>query len=68
MRHDYCIGMPKGGVWRERLNTDATEYGGSGIGNAGKVEATDTPLHGRQFSARLVIPPLATIVLMHESG
>ena len=63
VRHDYCIGMPQGGVWRERLNTDAAEYGGSGIGNAGRVETTDTPLHGRQASARLTLPPLATIVL-----
>jgi 1,4-alpha-glucan branching enzyme len=60
--------MPRGGMWRERLNTDAADYGGSGIGNGGWVEATGTPLHGRQFSVRLTLPPLATIVLTPDSG
>lgn len=63
VRHDYGLGMPLGGPWREILNTDAQAYGGSGIGNAGRVEAGDTPLHGRQHSASLTLPPLATIVL-----
>ena len=68
VRHDYGIGMPRGGVWRERLNTDAAEYGGSGIGNAGRVETSDTPLHGRPASASLTLPPLATIVLSPAEG
>src|SRR5690606_5825095 len=33
VRHDYNLGMPRGGTWRELLNTDAEIYGGSGIGN-----------------------------------
>ncbi len=68
VRHDYNLGMPLGGGWREVLNTDAGDYGGSGIGNAGRVEATDTPMHGRQFSARLTLPPLATVVLAPETA
>ena len=45
------------------LNTDATEYGGSGVGNLGGVEALVEPLHGRPFSAGLTLPPLATVWL-----
>jgi 1,4-alpha-glucan branching enzyme len=45
------------------LNTDAEEYGGSGIGNLGGVEALEEPLHGRPFSAPLTLPPLATVWL-----
>ena len=63
VRHDYAIGAPRAGIWRERLNTDAADYGGSNIGNAGRVEAVETPLHGRPASLRLTLPPLATIVL-----
>ncbi|HUF87141.1 MAG TPA: 1,4-alpha-glucan branching protein GlgB [Thermohalobaculum sp.] len=63
VRHDYAIGVPLPGVWRERLNTDAGVYGGADIGNAGRVEAEAVPLHGRPASLRLTLPPLGTIVL-----
>ncbi len=66
VRHDYAIGVPQAGAWRERLNTDAAIYGGSNIGNAGRVEAQPVPLHGRQASLRLTLPPLGTIVLEPE--
>ena len=36
--------------WREALNSDATDYGGSGLGNAGGVEAKPVPQHGRPYS------------------
>jgi 1,4-alpha-glucan branching enzyme len=68
VRHDYAIGVPSAGAWRERLNTDAEVYGGSNIGNAGLVEATPTPLHGRPASVRLTLPPLATLVLQPASS
>ena len=39
VRRDYRIGLPKAGRWREAINTDAAEYGGSGVGNLGGVVA-----------------------------
>lgn len=60
---DYRIGLPHAGAWKEILNTDAEEYGGSGVGNLGLVEATDTPSHGRPASVVLRVPPLATVWL-----
>jgi 1,4-alpha-glucan branching enzyme len=59
----YRIGMPVAGEWREILNTDAREYGGSGVGNLGLVVADGEPWHGRPVSASVTLPPLATIWL-----
>ncbi|MBN9511243.1 MAG: 1,4-alpha-glucan branching protein GlgB [Alphaproteobacteria bacterium] len=62
-RHHYRIGLPRAGVWEEILNTDSASYGGSGLGNLGRVEATSTPSHGLTASAELLLPPLATLFL-----
>ena len=62
-RDNYHIGVPRGGQWRERLNSDAREYGGGGIGNFGLVEAAPLPSHGRTHSLTLRLPPLATLIL-----
>ncbi|ASO19043.1 1,4-alpha-glucan branching enzyme [Actinoalloteichus hoggarensis] len=63
-RHDYRIGLPRSGRWREILNTDATTYGGSGVGNAGEVVAEPVPSHGRPASAVLRLPPAGVILLV----
>ncbi|UIJ72323.1 1,4-alpha-glucan branching protein GlgB [Aurantimonas sp. HBX-1] len=65
-RHDYAIGVPQGGRWVERLNTDADIYGGSNVGNLGGKEASEHSVHGRPFSISLTLPPLATIVLVQQ--
>ena len=52
-----------GGRWRERLNSDAREYGGSGSGNLGSIEASPLPAHGRFHSLSLRLPPLAVLIL-----
>jgi 1,4-alpha-glucan branching enzyme len=65
-RHGYRIGVPHGGGWREILNTDSGYYGGSNIGNEGRVEAASLPAHGQSQSVELVLPPLATIFLRHD--
>ncbi len=62
-RHGYQLGLPYAGVWREELNTDAADYGGSGIGNFGQVEAVTTPAYGFPASAHVTLPPLAVIYL-----
>jgi 1,4-alpha-glucan branching enzyme len=64
--HGYRIGLPRGGFWREVLNTDAEGYGGSGVGNLGGVQAVAEPWHGQPFSATLAAPPLGTVWLLHE--
>ncbi|MBV9696512.1 MAG: alpha amylase C-terminal domain-containing protein, partial [Gammaproteobacteria bacterium] len=62
-RENYRLGVPHGGVWRELLNSDATEYGGSGLGNSGAVQARDEPAHGRAHCLLVRLPPLAVLVL-----
>ena len=62
----YRIGLPRGGHWREVLNTDAEGYGGSGVGNLGGVEAVAEPWHGQPFSATVAAPPLGTVWFLHE--
>jgi 1,4-alpha-glucan branching enzyme len=62
-RENYRIGAPHGGFWREALNSDATEYGGSGMGNRGGVDADPWPQHGRPFSLALTLPPLSVLFL-----
>ncbi|PSJ61397.1 1,4-alpha-glucan branching protein GlgB [Pseudaminobacter soli (ex Li et al. 2025)] len=60
-REDYRLPLPEAGKWREIVNTDASDYGGSGRGNGGLVEAVagaDGNIHGT-----LLLPPLATIML-----
>jgi 1,4-alpha-glucan branching enzyme len=64
--HGYRIGLPRGGFWREVLNSDAEGYGGSGVGNLGGVEAVEEPWHGQPFSATIAAPPLGTVWLLHE--
>jgi 1,4-alpha-glucan branching enzyme len=61
-REDYRIGVPRPGRWRERLNTDAREYGGSGVGNAGEAHAEAHPMHGHAYSLRLRLPPLGVLI------
>jgi len=67
-RHNYQIGVPHSGHWREVLNSDAALYGGSGQGNMGGVDASPLPLHGRKWSVTLTLPPLGAVFLVDEDA
>ncbi len=56
----YVIDLPESGVWHEVINSDALEYGGSGVGNRGIVYA-DENRH-----ASMVLPPLGVLWLRHD--
>ena len=60
-RTNYRFGVPLAGKWRERLNSDAEIYGGTGWGNQGGVEAAPVPAHGHGFSLTVTLPPLAAV-------
>jgi 1,4-alpha-glucan branching enzyme len=62
-RVGYCVGVPAGGYWRELLNSDAADYGGTGVGNLGGVHAEEEPAHGRPYSLKLTLPPLGALFL-----
>jgi 1,4-alpha-glucan branching enzyme len=65
-RHNYQIGAPVGGHWRELLNSDGPMYGGSGQGNLGGVDASPVGRHGHLHSVTLTLPPLGAIFLKPE--
>ena len=66
-RPDRRIGLPKEGVWKEILNTDASHYDGSGeFGNLGQVVAKPVPSHGYPVSALVTLPPLGAVWLLFE--
>jgi len=62
-RPAYRLGVPVQGRWQELANSDAAEYGGSGVGNLGGVTAQPVPAHGRPWSVELTLPPLACLLL-----
>jgi 1,4-alpha-glucan branching enzyme len=60
-RHGYRVGAPSSGFWKEVLNSDAAEYGGSGMGNLGGKETEEIPCHGRPWSLDFTLPPLGAV-------
>jgi 1,4-alpha-glucan branching enzyme len=64
---NYRIGIPQPGFWKELLNSDAREYGGTGQGNLGGKEAAPIPLHGRPYSLTITLPPLAIVFFKSHS-
>jgi 1,4-alpha-glucan branching enzyme len=62
----YQVGLPRAGRWRELVNTDGYEYGGSGVGNLGAVEAVAEPWHSQPASAVVTLPPLGVLWLAPE--
>jgi 1,4-alpha-glucan branching enzyme len=62
-RYNYRVGVSRDGWWDEILNSDAEVYGGSGIGNLGRVESHPIPSQARPFSLVVAVPPLAVVYL-----
>jgi 1,4-alpha-glucan branching enzyme len=67
-RHNYKLGVPIAGFYTEILNTDASIYGGSNLGNAGGVYSQTGASHGRQQYISLTLPPLAALVMKPVTG
>ena len=67
-RTNYIVGVPKGGYWREIANSDATLYGGSGVGNFGGIDSAPVAAHGRFHSLVLTLPPLSTLMFKSEAA
>jgi 1,4-alpha-glucan branching enzyme len=65
-RESYRLGLPRGGGWREVLNSNAGEYGGSNTGNGGGIAAEPVAWHGHAHSAAFFLPPLSVVVFQAE--
>jgi 1,4-alpha-glucan branching enzyme len=66
VHHDYPLGLPRSGPWREVLNTDSQHYGGSGVGNQGHITALDASWNGKPAMARITVPPLSATFFIPE--
>ena len=66
-RDNYRVGVPVKGFWKEILNSDAKQYGGSGRGNFGGATTVPIPLHGRNYSLTIDLPPLAAVFFRLEA-
>ncbi len=67
-RQNYLVGVPQPGRWRERLNSDGTLYGGSGVGNQGGANSVPVAAHGHYHALNLQLPPLGILFMQHEGG
>jgi len=66
VREQYRVGVPRSGWWQERLNSDASVYGGGNHGNGGGMHAEPVPAHGRDHSLSITLPPLGVLVFKRE--
>ena len=67
-REDYRIGVPQAGFYAELLNSDASDYGGSGVGNHGGLHSDDFANNGLPYSLKLTLPPLGILILKRDDG
>jgi len=67
-RSRYRVGVPSGGTWTELLHTDDRQYGGARTRRRRSVTALARPLHGREWSVGLNLPPLSAVFLRSEDG
>ena len=68
VRHDYRVGVPVPGVWRECLSTDLEDFGGSGVSHRGWVRSEEPPWQGQAQSVRLTLPPLGVLFLKPQKA
>jgi 1,4-alpha-glucan branching enzyme len=67
LRHDYIVGVPAAGFYREILNTDSELYGGGNAGNSGGVHSVPVPHFEKPHSIRITLPPLAALFFKRDS-
>jgi 1,4-alpha-glucan branching enzyme len=65
-RHSLAVGVPEGGPWLELLNSDAVDYGGSGVGNLGAVHAQPEPWRDRSHTLHITAPPLGCVFFRRD--
>ncbi|MDQ3194609.1 MAG: 1,4-alpha-glucan branching protein GlgB [Bacteroidota bacterium] len=68
IREKYLFGVPQPGFYKEILNSDADEYGGSGIGNYGGVNSENHPRFDFFDSIKVTLPPLGMNIYKWEPG
>ena len=64
---NFRVGVPRGGLWKEILNSDATIYGGGGLGNMGGLAPSPIARNRQPQSLLLLLPPLSVLVFKKVS-
>jgi 1,4-alpha-glucan branching enzyme len=64
--YNYQLGVPEKGFYREALNSDSSQYGGSNIGNQGGVSTIEQARHGHAYQLNLTLPPLSTLIFVKQ--
>ena len=67
-RENYRLGLPRPGMWREAINSDAAVYGGGNLGNMGGVTAAEPGSHGHRWAGNFTLPPLSVTVFQAQPG
>ncbi|MFD2725779.1 1,4-alpha-glucan branching protein GlgB [Hyunsoonleella rubra] len=67
VRKNYKIGVPSKGKLKEVFNSDAKEFGGSGISNSRQITIKKDAWNGKDYSAEITLPPLAVTVFEFKS-
>ena len=62
-RDEYCIGVPKYGLYDEVFNSDEERFGGSGVVNGNNIKTEVMKIHGFDQGLSLTLPPLSVIYL-----
>jgi 1,4-alpha-glucan branching enzyme len=60
--YNYRLRVPFSGKWREVFNSDSAHYGGTNVGNVGRIETLKGPVP----YLNLTVPPLAAIFLVPD--
>ncbi len=68
VHHNYRIGVPQPGYYKEILNTDSEMYWGSNVGNMGGASSMDYAWQGFNYSVEISVPPLAAVYLRYIPG
>ena len=68
VRNDYVLGVAKPGVYREIINSDDAKFGGSGVVNSDKLEATEDEADGLPYRLQFTLPPLGAVILKPEKS
>jgi len=67
-RPNLRVGVPRGGFWKEIFNSDAREYGGSGKGNFGGLDAVPLPWQNQSHNLSITVPPLGAVAFRADKG
>lgn len=68
VRHNYRVGVPRKGYLKEIFNTDDAQFWGSNVKNTERMEALPLPMHGRERSINMTLPPLGAVFLKYENA